>query len=131
MNKKIAIIILISFIVFSSIITSLIHRATSNQLTPKNNEVEEVTVDNEAPKLVLKESKIIIYQNDILNYESMIVEATDNIDGDLISNVEHNIIDTSEIGEYDLEYKVKDSSGNETVQILQVIIKESLPISGD
>lgn len=131
MNKKIAIIILISFIVFSSIITSLIHRATSNQLTPKSEIEQEVIVDEEAPNLVLKESKITIYQNDILNYESMVVEATDNVDGDLSSVVEHNVIDTSEVGEYELEYKVKDSSGNEAVEILKVIVKESLPIAGD
>lgn len=131
MNKKIAIIILVSFIVFSSIITSLIHRATSNQLTPNPEIKDEIVVDEEAPNLVLKESKITIYQNDILNYEAMVIEATDNVDGDLTSSVEHNVIDTSDVGEYEIEYKVKDSSGNEAKQVLEVIVKESLPIAGD
>lgn len=131
MNKKIAIIILISFIVFSSIITSLIHRATSNQLTPNQEIKEDTIIDNETPNLVLKESKMVIYQNDILNYESMIIEATDNVDGDLTSFVEHNVIDTTDVGEYEIEYKVKDSSGNETIQILEVLVKESLPVAGD
>lgn len=131
MNKKIAIIILISFIVFSSIITNLIHRATTNQLTPNQEIKEETLIDDEAPNLVLKESDIVIYQNDVLNYESMIIEATDNVDGDLTSFVEHNEIDTTNIGEYEIEYKVKDSSENETKQILKVLVKEALPIAGD
>ncbi len=131
MKKKIAIIILISFIVFSSIITSLIHRAANNQLTPNKEIKEDIIIDEEAPNLVLKESKIVIYKNDILNYESMIIEATDNIDGDLTSFVEHNVIDTTDVGQYEIEYKVRDSSGNETKQILEVLIKESLPVAGD
>lgn len=131
MNKKIAIIILISFIVFSSIITSLIHQATSNQLTPNEEIKKENIIDDEAPNLVLKESKLVIYQNDVLNYEAMVIEATDNIDGDLTNSVEYNKIDTTAVGEYEIEYKVKDSSGNEIKQILEVVVKESLPIAGD
>lgn len=130
MNKKIAIIILIGFIIFSSVLTSIIRSATSNPSKPKE-EVKETIVDTEAPNLVLKESKMIIYQDVPFNYEAMIVEATDNIDGDLTSKVEHNVIDTSEVGEYELEYKVKDKAGNESKQVINVIVKESLPVAGD
>lgn len=131
MNKKIAIMILICFIIFSSVITSIIHKASSNKL--KNNEINNQKVENDttSPNLVLKESKLIIYQNDILNYEAMVVEATDDVDGDLSSKVEHNVIDTSEVGEYELEYKVKDNAGNEAKQKLEIIVKEPLPVAGD
>ena len=62
----------------------------------------------------------IIYQDDILNYEAFIVSAKDDVDGDIGSSVEHNIIDTSEVGEYKLEYKVKDNAGNECLYTITI-----------
>jgi len=131
MKKKTALIIIFSFMIISIILTSIIKNTVVNNSGESNNQNKEIVVDNEPPKLVLKESKLIIYQDDILNYEAFIVSAKDNVDGDISSSVEHNIIDTSEVGEYTLEYKVKDNAGNETKETINIIVREKMEIVED
>ena len=71
-------------------------------------------VDKEKPIIELTDGELIqIYQNESYNEPGF--KATDNKDGDLTEKVEVNgSVDTSNIGEYTLEYTVKDSSGNST-----------------
>lgn len=131
MKKKTALIIIFSFMIFSIILTSFIQNVVIKEEKGNNNQPNDVKVDTIPPELVLKESKLIIYQDDILNYEAFIVSAKDDVDGDISSSVEHNIIDTSEVGEYKLEYKVKDNAGNETVEIINIIVREKLDVAED
>lgn len=131
MKKNTALIIIFSFMIFSIVLTSVIQNAVVKDPKVNNNQQEDEKVDKIPPELVLKESKLIIYQDDILNYEAFIVSAKDNVDGDIRASVVHNIIDTSEIGEYTLEYKVKDNAGNETIETINIIVREKLEVAED
>ena len=71
-------------------------------------------VDNQAPTITLKgKGEISIYLG--TKYSDPGVIAEDNYDGDITKNVIiDNKVNTNEIGEYTVSYKVKDSSNNET-----------------
>jgi len=126
MTKKSAIIILVSFIIVLNVIVGLFQKYVGKD-EPQNNTVEEQNiVDNEAPILVLKENKFVIYQGVDFNYEAFIVSATDNIDGDLRDKVQYNEVDFSNIGTYKIEYSVEDNAGNKTTEILDLIVKEDI-----
>lgn len=131
MKKKTALIIIFSFMIFSIVLTSFIQNVVVREVKGNDNQQNKEKVDTIPPELILKESKLIIYQDDILNYEAFIVSAKDDVDGDIGSSVEHNIIDTSEVGEYKLEYKVKDNAGNETVETINIIVREKLDVAED
>lgn len=61
------------------------------------------------------------------NYEELGYKATDNIDGDITKNVEvTNNIDTKKIGNYEVKYKVKDSSGNIVTKTRKVNVVNKL-----
>lgn len=129
MRKSTALIILLVFLGFSSIITGIIRSYTPNSKKIDNGSTKEVKeIDKTPPILELKDNKLVIYQNTNLNYEGLILEAKDETDGDLFSFVEHNIIDTSKIGVEELKYKVKDKAGNETIKTIKVTIRENFPV---
>ena len=70
-------------------------------------------VDIDVPKIKLKgKADITVYLG--VKYEDPGVTATDNYDGDISDKVEiDSKVNTNEIGNYVVNYKVKDSSGNE------------------
>lgn len=80
-------------------------------------------VDNISPEITLKGKKeLTIYLN--TKYSDAGVNATDNYDGDITNKVEvDNNVNVDEIGEYLVNYKVADSSGNETTakRVVKVI----------
>ena len=49
-----------------------------------------------------------------------IEKAMDEVDGELISVVKYNEIDTSQIGQQEITYTLKDKAGNETKQTMVV-----------
>ena len=71
-------------------------------------------VDSISPTIKLKgKSEISIYLGS--KYQDAGVSAIDNYDGDISDKVEvDNKVNTSELGEYVVNYKVSDSSGNKT-----------------
>ena len=80
--------------------------------------------ENVAPKIVLKGDSVInIFVNDV--YYEPGFEVSDNYDINLEKNVViTSNLDVSEVGEYEIEYKVSDSSGNETKVIRTVIVSK-------
>ncbi|MDR4341804.1 immunoglobulin-like domain-containing protein, partial [Bacillus thuringiensis] len=53
------------------------------------------------------------------------VSANDNVDGDITSKIEVvGSVDTNKVGTYDITYKVKDSSNNETLKTIKVDVKQ-------
>lgn len=126
MTKKSAIIILVSFIIVLNILVGLFQKYVAKSETQNNTVEEQNIVDNEAPTLVLKENKFVIYQGVEFNYDAFIVSATDNIDGDLKDKVQYNEVDLSKIGTYKIEYSVEDNAGNKTTEILDLIVKEDI-----
>lgn len=132
MSKKVAIIIIIGFIIVSNVLTSVFRNSYKNKTSGDSTSIKEQTQeDKEAPVLELKDDKLILYQDDVFNYEAFILEAYDEIDGDLLSEVKHNEIDTSCLGIQKLVYSVKDKSGNEAIKEVQITILEKLSVDGD
>lgn len=129
MNKKTAITFLVVLIVLSSLITGIFHHYS------KSGVIEDITLnhqkDTEPPTITLKFSKLILYKDTEINYDAFVLEVTDNVDKDLIKKLEHNKIDTSQVGEQTIVYKVKDSSGNEAKENLTIIIRENLVQTGE
>ena len=88
-------------------------------------------VDKESPILTLKGEKYIYLQENE-EYKESGYEATDNVDKDITGKVEIiSNIDNKKIGTYEIIYKVKDSSNNETIEKRIVeVIKEGLLTGG-
>lgn len=126
MSKKVAIIILISFAVVSSLISSFLRHSYEIKVSNNSNKVDQLSEDKEPPILELKYDKLILYLGDEVDYEAFILEAYDDKDGNLISKVNYKEIDTSKLGLQEIEYSLKDSSGNETKKHIQVTILDKL-----
>lgn len=122
-NKKLAFGVVIVLAILSCFVKHLIpssKKVDTNEVT--NNERKDIT----PPYLLLKEEKFIVYQNTEINYKSFIIDAYDEVDGDLIDKVTYNKIDTSKVGEYTVTYSVKDLSGNEAKRDILFIVHESI-----
>lgn len=75
---------------------------------------EVFVVDNISPELTLNGDDVITLSIGA-NYEESGYKATDNVDLDLTNKVEiENNLDNNKIGEYEIIYRVKDSSNNKT-----------------
>ena len=85
--------------------------------------------DNIAPTIELKgEDTIKLFVGD--KYEEKGASANDNIDGDLTSNIEIiGSVDTSKPENYEIEYKIKDSAGNQATAKRKVIVSEKKKIA--
>ena len=81
-------------------------------------------VDVKAPVIKLKgEEEVTLYQGD--KYEEAGYDVSDNYDDNLIDQVQvENNVDTDKIGNYEITYKVKDSSNNEASVKRVVEVKE-------
>lgn len=80
-------------------------------------------VDKEEPVLeVESEENVSIYVGD--EYKEPTIKAIDNYDGDITDKIEVNgSVDNQKEGTYEIEYKVKDSSGNEVSKKITVEVK--------
>lgn len=95
-----------------------------NRLGNKEISVEVKATDNEPPIISNIVEKIIVAKG---NTYKPIVEATDNIDGDITNKIiASEEIDTSKTGEYEIEYSVSDSSGNITKAIQKIEVRNEL-----
>lgn len=85
--------------------------------------------DNIAPTIELKgEDTIKLFVGD--KYEEKGASANDNIDGDLTNNIEIlGSVDTSKPENYEIEYKIKDSAGNQATAKRKVIVSEKKKIA--
>lgn len=76
--------------------------------------------NDEAPVLKLNKSRIQVDVNSSIDYLSYVHQAFDEVDGDLMSQVSYNEIDTSQVGQYQVLYSVKDKANHEVKQKLIV-----------
>lgn len=88
-------------------------------------------VDTENPTIELKgKSNISLYQGD--KYEEAGYEASDNYDGNLTDKVEiDSNVNTDKVGNYEITYRVKDSSNNEFSVKRSVEIKEKKVVKSE
>lgn len=126
MTKKTAIIIIVLSLVGMSILSLTFKKYTSKNNVQNDIEEKEETKDTEAPILILKENKFIIYQGNDFNYDAFVISAIDNVDGDLKDKVKYTKQDLSNIGTYEIEYSVEDNAGNKAIQVLELIVKEDI-----
>lgn len=105
----------------------VIYKVQLNYLK-KNNYVTRTVkiVDKEQPVISLKgEENITIIQGE--KYIENGYDAVDKYDGDVTNNVKiENKVDTSKPGNYEIIYRVKDSSGNENVVKRNVTVKKKI-----
>ncbi len=119
------IIICITIPIFlnKSVIQRKLEIAKQEELEKEKYE-EMLKSDEVAPILILTQDKLVMYQEDAINYKSFIKEASDNLEGNLIERVKYNELDVNKIGEFVVSYEVSDKALNTTKIDLQVIIKE-------
>lgn len=111
---------------------------TKNKLTyevkdSSNNETKVVRkyefIDDTKPKITLNNGNINLYVGE--QYKEPGYKATDNCDDSLTDKViSEGAVDTGKVGSYEITYKVKDSSNNETTakRKINVVIKENKTI---
>lgn len=128
MTKKTAIVIIVLSLIGMSILSMAFKKYSYKNNVQNNIEEQEEIKDIEAPILILKENKFIIYQGNDFNYEAFVISAIDNIDGDLKDKVKYTKQDISNTGTYEIEYSVEDNAGNKATQVLELIVKEDLGI---
>lgn len=132
MKKKKLIILTIIVFALCSLVSVLfnykeIKRNIEIRQEEKTHQEEQIKLlkqDQVAPVLILKQDKLLMYQGDELNYKSFIKEASDNLEGDLLSKVKYTKIDTSKTGEFYVDYEVSDSASNIVKSRLLVVIRE-------
>ena len=102
------------------------HFNNTSSTEPKVNSKEDVVIkDEDVPIIKLKIKEIEIMKGDDINYKDYIESVEDKIDGNLIEEVQYEMIDTSIVGEHSIIYSVSDKAGNTSQAILKVIIKET------
>lgn len=102
------------------------HFNNTSSTEPKVNSKEDVVIkDEDAPIIKLKIKEIEIMKGDDINYKDYIESVEDKIDGNLIEEVQYEMIDTSIVGEHSIIYSVSDKAGNTSQATLKVIIKET------
>lgn len=80
--------------------------------------------DDEAPKIVVENENIVIYEND--NFEpDKFVSCSDNSGETIDVNVDTSAVDISKAGEYEVSYSASDSSGNTANATMKVTVKKA------
>ena len=138
MNKRKLILLIVFAILCSFVISILFSKLEKHTEIKRDNylkqEKEEeqkiVKSDTVFPVLTLKRNKLSIYQGDEINYKVFIKEASDNLEGDMVSSVNYNEIDTNQVGTYVVEYSLSDSAGNTVTADLEIIVRPKIQFSG-
>ena len=138
MNKRKLILLIVFAILCSFVISILFSKLEKHTEIKRDNylkqEKEEeqkiVNSDTVFPVLTLKRNKLSIYQGDEINYKVFIKEASDNLEGDMVSSVNYNEIDTNQVGTYVVEYSLSDSAGNTVTADLEIIVRPKIQYSG-
>lgn len=82
-------------------------------------------VDNKDPEIELTDKYVFIDKKSKFDPKSYIKNVTDNYDTLNIEDIEiENPVDTKKIGEYEVKYSIKDTSKNEGIAKLKVIVKD-------
>lgn len=138
MNKRKLILLIVFALLCSFVVSILFSKLEKHTEIKRDNylkqekeaEQEIVNSDPVFPVLTLKRNKLSIYQGDEINYKAFIKEASDNLEGDMVSSVNYNEIDTNQVGTYVVEYSLSDSAGNTVTADLEIIVRPKIQFSG-
>lgn len=105
----------------------VIYKVTDSSGNTKEVVKKVIYKDIKKPELTLNGNKeVYIFIGD--NFEDSGVKAIDNCDGDLTSKVNvDNKVNNSVVGEYEVDYTVKDEAGNEGIITRKVKVNEKTP----
>ena len=95
MNKRKLILLIVFALLCSFVVSILFSKLEKHTEIKRDNylkqekeaEQEIVNSDPVFPVLTLKRNKLSIYQGDEINYKAFIKEASDNLEGDMVSSV--------------------------------------------
>ena len=138
MNKRKLILLIVFAILCSFVVSILFSKLEKHTEIKRDNylkqekeaEQKNVNSDTVFPVLTLKRNKLSIYQGDEINYKAFIKEASDNLEGDMVSSVNYNEIDTNQVGTYVVEYSLSDSAGNTVIADLEITVRPKIQFSG-
>lgn len=138
MNKRKLILLIVFALLCSFVVSILFSKLEKHTEIKRDNylkqekEAEQKIVNSDTvfPVLTLKRNKLSIYQGDKINYKAFIKEASDNLDGDMVSSVNYNEIDTNQVGTYVVEYSLSDSAGNTVIADLEITVRPKIQFSG-
>lgn len=138
MNKRKLILLIVFALLCSFVVSILFSKLEKHTEIKRDNylkqekEAEQKIVNSDTvfPVLTLKRNKLSIYQGDEINYKAFIKEASDNLDGDMVSSVNYNEIDTNQVGTYVVEYSLSDSAGNTVIADLEITVRPKIQFSG-
>lgn len=129
LNVLKVILAILIIVIICVVIIKIIHKKEENMETSSKTKVE----DFEAPELNLigNSEEVVICGDD---YEEKGANATDNVDGDITSEIEIvGEVNTSKVGNYEVKYNVKDEAGNNSevtrnVKVCNKLSSNGLPI---
>lgn len=138
MNKRKLILLIVFALLCSFVVSILFSKLEKHTEIKRDNylkqekEAEQKIVNSDTvfPVLTLKRNKLSIYQGDEINYKAFIKEASDNLEGDMVSSVNYNEIDTNQVGTYVVEYSLSDSAGNTVIADLEITVRPKIQFSG-
>lgn len=138
MNKRKLILLIVFAILCSFVVSILFSKLEKHTEIKRDNylkqekEAEQKIVNSDTvfPVLTLKRNKLSIYQGDEINYKAFIKEASDNLEGDMVSSVNYNEIDTNQVGTYVVKYSLSDSAENIVTADLEITVRPKIQFSG-
>lgn len=138
MNKRKLILLIVFAILCSFVVSILFSKLEKHTEIKRDNylkqekEAEQKIVNSDTvfPVLTLKRNKLSIYQGDEINYKAFIKEASDNLEGDMVSSVNYNEIDTNQVGTYVVKYSLNDSAENIVTADLEITVRPKIQFSG-
>lgn len=138
MNKRKLILLIVFALLCSFVVSILFSKLEKHTEIKRDNylkqekEAEQKIVNSDTvfPVLTLKRNKLSIYQGDEINYKAFIKESSDNLEGDMVSSVNYNEIDTNQVGTYVVEYSLSDSAGNTVIADLEITVRPKIQFSG-
>lgn len=81
--------------------------------------------DDEPPQLTVKDTNIVIYENDTWDPKNYI-ECTDNSGEEIEVNFDDSAVDTTKAGEYKIKYTASDSSNNTGEAEATITVKQKI-----
>ncbi len=138
MNKRKLILLIVFALLCSFVVSILFSKLEKHTEIKRDNylkqekEAEQKIVNSDTvfPVLTLKRNKLSIYQGDEINYKAFIKEASDNLEGDMVSSVNYNEIDTNQVGTYVVKYSLSDSAENIVTADLEITVRPKIQFSG-
>ena len=116
-NNLLKLILIILLIIAVFIIINNNSKSSDNQTG------KDVQKDTIAPEIIIDAEKVVLAVGEEYKVKAT---ATDDVDGDITSKINHSELDTSTPGEHEITIWVEDNAGNKTEKTQKVLVREEL-----